>query len=80
MLIQPANSMFTRATRGPPLLPARILTEVEHRWDEAPPDDELSALEQLLKPLLGLLAQFSHVFSPELQRRSRFFQGHGERK
>lgn len=54
--------MFTRATPGFPLLPAQILTEVEHRWDEAPPDDELSALEQLLEPLLGLFAQFSHVF------------------
>lgn len=55
--------MSTRATRVSPLLPARILTEVEHRWDEAPPDDELSALEQLLEPLLGLFAQFGHVFS-----------------
>lgn len=40
----------------------RILTEVQHSWDKPPPNDKLPALEQLLKPLLGLLTQFSHVF------------------
>lgn len=53
--------MLTRPTRGFHCFRAQILTKVEHRWDEAPPDDELSTLEQLLEPLLGLFAQFSHV-------------------
>lgn len=52
----------SREPSGSLRIPARILTEVEHRWDEAPSDDELSTLEQLLEPLLGLFAQFSHDF------------------
>ena len=38
----------------------KTLTQVEHRGNEAPPDDELAALEDLLQPLLGLFTQFSH--------------------
>ena len=38
-----------------------ILTEVKHGWNKSPSDDKLSALKQLLQPLLGLFAQFSHV-------------------
>ena len=42
-----------------------ILTEVQHGWNETPSDDKLAALEQLLQPLFGLFAQFSHVFFPK---------------
>lgn len=38
-----------------------ILTEVKHGWNKSPSDDKLAALEQLLQPLLGLFAQFSHA-------------------
>lgn len=37
-----------------------ILTEVKYGWNESPSDDKLAALEELLQPLLGLFAQFSH--------------------
>lgn len=40
---------------------AWILTEVKHGWNKSPSDDKLAALEQLLQPLLGLFAHFSHV-------------------
>lgn len=38
-----------------------VLTEVKHGWNKSPSDDKLAALEQLLQPLFGLFAHFSHV-------------------
>lgn len=64
-LIRKANypTLATRVSFSPPPPSfVLILTEVQHGWNEAPSDNKLAALEQLLQPLFGLLAQISHVF------------------
>lgn len=53
--IFPAEAVFTASV---------VLTEIKHRWNKSPSDDKLAALEQLLKPLFGFFAQFSHVCVP----------------
>ncbi len=63
-----------------PPAPARILTEVQHGRDKTPSDDKLAALEQLLQPLFGLFAQFSHVFIPNSEDAAAAGQGQGKRK
>lgn len=57
-----------------------ILTEVQHGWNKSPSDDKLAALEQLLQPLLGLFAQFSHVFISKQRGCCFSSQGQGKRK